>query len=112
MKQQRQTSSLGSLVRAPRPNIVTPAAQNMPDTESIAAQLAAELQKNRELTKKLYLLRGEPPPNDTGDDHSNMGEPPVESRPRSWEVYASMQGIDSLFTGLSKRTPCGAFFTS
>jgi hypothetical protein len=46
------------------------------------------------------------------DDHSVMGEPPEESRQRSWEVYAGMSGVDSLFSGLSKRTPTGGFFTS
>ena len=46
------------------------------------------------------------------DDHSMMGEPEEGVRPRSWEVYASMPGIDSLFSGLSKRTPTGGFFTS
>ena len=36
-----------------------------PDAEpSKAAQLAIELNKNRELTRKLYALRGEAPPND------------------------------------------------
>ena len=33
---------------------------------SPAAQLAIELQKNRELTRVLYTLRGEAPPNDHG----------------------------------------------
>lgn len=79
---------------------------------SVAAQLAIELERNRELTRTLYTLRGEAPPNEHGDDHSMMGEPAEGTRPRSWEVYAAMPGIDSLFTGLSKRTPCGAFFTS
>ena len=46
------------------------------------------------------------------DDHSMMGEPHSEERPRSWEVYAAMPGIDSLFSGASKRTPSGGFFTS
>ena len=46
------------------------------------------------------------------DDHSVMGEPPDDARPRSWEVYAGMPGIDALFSGLSKRTPSGGFFTS
>ena len=32
---------------------------------SPAAQLAAELEKNRELVRVLYTLRGEAPPNDT-----------------------------------------------
>lgn len=41
-----------------------------------------------------------------------MGEPPEGSRARSWEVYAAMPGVDSLFSGLSKRTPTGGFFTS
>lgn len=41
-----------------------------------------------------------------------MGEPEEGVRPRSWEVYAGMPGIDSLFSGLSKRTPTGGFFTS
>ena len=46
------------------------------------------------------------------DDHSMMGEPEEGVRPRSWEVYAGMPGIDSMFSGLSKRTPTGGFFTS
>ena len=33
---------------------------------SPAAQLAIELQRNRELTRVLYTLRGEAPPNDHG----------------------------------------------
>ncbi len=41
-----------------------------------------------------------------------MDEPEDGSRPRAWEVYASMHGVDSLFSGLSKRTPSGGFFTS
>ena len=35
------------------------------ESEDLANKLAAELKKNRELTKKLYTLRGEAPPNDT-----------------------------------------------
>ena len=34
--------------------------------EHFAAKLAAELAKNRELTRKLYTLRGEAPPVDYG----------------------------------------------
>lgn len=60
----------------------------------------------------LYTLRGEAPPNEHADDHSVMGEPEQEARPRSWEVYSGMSGVDSLFSGLSKRTPTGGFFTS
>ena len=41
-----------------------------------------------------------------------MEEPDDDARPRSWETYAGMPGIDSLFSGLSKRTPTGGFFTS
>merc|ERR1711988_334640 len=78
----------------------------------IAEELAKELQKNRELTRKLYTLRGEAPPNEHSDDHSVMEEPNTDARQRSWEVYASMPGVDSLFSGLSKRTPTGGFFTS
>ena len=33
---------------------------------SVAAQLAVELERNRELTRKLYTLRGEAPPNEHG----------------------------------------------
>ena len=33
---------------------------------STAAQLAIELERNRELTRKLYTLRGEAPPNEHG----------------------------------------------
>jgi len=31
---------------------------------SLGAQIAVELQRNRELTAKLYFARGETPPND------------------------------------------------
>ena len=41
-----------------------------------------------------------------------MGEPEADARKASWEVYAGMPGVDSLFSGLSKRTPSGGFFTS
>ena len=41
-----------------------------------------------------------------------MEEPGPDARQRSYEVYASMPGIDSLFSGLSKRTPTGGFFSS
>ena len=71
-----------------------------------------KLAKNRELTRHLYTLRGEAPPNEHGDDHSVMGEPAEEARPRSWEVYAGLPGVDMQFSGLSKRTPSGGFFTS
>ena len=37
-----------------------------PADAPIATKLAAELAKNRELTRKLYTLRGEAPPNDHG----------------------------------------------
>jgi hypothetical protein len=30
----------------------------------------------------------------------------------SWEVYASLPGVDTLYTGVAKRTPSGGFFTS
>eukprot|EP00322_Chrysochromulina_rotalis_P008548 CAMPEP_0115863104 /NCGR_PEP_ID=MMETSP0287-20121206/18522_1 /TAXON_ID=412157 /ORGANISM="Chrysochromulina rotalis, Strain UIO044" /LENGTH=85 /DNA_ID=CAMNT_0003317551 /DNA_START=28 /DNA_END=285 /DNA_ORIENTATION=+ len=80
--------------------------------EDTAAKLAAALEKNRELTRKLYTLRGEAPPNENQDTHSCMGEPHEEERPASWEVYAAMPGIDSLYSGLSKRTPTGGHFTS
>ena len=46
------------------------------------------------------------------DDHTVMDEPSDTARLRSWEVYAAMSGVDSLFSGLSKRTPTGGFFTS
>ena len=36
----------------------------MDPSESMAGKLAAELAKNRELTRRLYTLRGEAPPND------------------------------------------------
>ena len=32
--------------------------------ENVAAALAAEIERNRNLTRTLYTLRGEPPPND------------------------------------------------
>ena len=78
---------------------------------STAAQIAAELQRNRELTIKLYMARGEVPPDDAASDHSMCQEPGAGTR-RPWEVYASMPGIDSLYSGLSKRTLSGGFFTS
>ena len=45
-------------------------------------------------------------------NHSMMDEPDADGRARSWEVYAAMPGIDSLYSGLSKRTPTGGFFSS
>ena len=33
---------------------------------SMAEKLATELKRNRDLTRKLYTLRGEVPPNDAG----------------------------------------------
>ena len=39
-------------------------------------------------------------------------EPAVDTRARPWEVYAGLSGVDSLYSGLSKRTPNGGFFTS
>mmetsp|Transcript_19627 Transcript_19627/g.55532 ORF Transcript_19627/g.55532 Transcript_19627/m.55532 type:complete len:83 (+) Transcript_19627:145-393(+) len=78
---------------------------------SIGAQIAVELQRNRELTAKLYLARGEIPPNDNASQHS-MVEEPTSARPRPYEVYVNMPGVDNLFTGLGKRTPTGGFFTS
>ena len=45
-------------------------------------------------------------------DHSCAPEPAPNSRPKGWEVYAGLSGIDSLYSGLSKRTPNGGFFTS
>ena len=102
-----------------------------------------ELQRNRELSRELYSLRGEAPPNDNAcvaahylrrrhttsslgcariskatsphvrrSVHSMLDEPSAEARSRSWEVYGSMPGMDSLYTGASKRTPTGGFFTS
>merc|ERR1712039_869161 len=81
---------------------------------SVNAQLSIEIQRNKELTAKLYSLRGETPPdaNDGGSDYSAMPEPKEGDRRRPWEVYSSMGGVDSLFSGLSKRTPTGGFFTS
>eukprot|EP00962_Isochrysis_galbana_P040408 scaffold14625_cov125-Isochrysis_galbana.AAC.9 len=43
--------------------------------------------------------------------HSAIEEP-MHERPRPYEVYASLPGVDNLFTGLGKRTPSGGFFTS
>lgn len=40
--------------------------QEPPKQPSLPAQLAIELHKNRELTRKLYAMRGEAPPNDAG----------------------------------------------
>ena len=39
-------------------------------------------------------------------------EPALGARPKNWEIYARQPGIDSLYSGLPKRTPTGAFFTS
>lgn len=72
-----------------------------------AQELKSLLAENTELVRVLYTLRGEAPPNNGSDDHSVMGEPHEEERPRSWEVYAAMPGIDSMPSGLSKRTPTG-----
>mmetsp|Transcript_62561 Transcript_62561/g.104121 ORF Transcript_62561/g.104121 Transcript_62561/m.104121 type:complete len:84 (+) Transcript_62561:38-289(+) len=81
---------------------------------SVNAQLLNEIQRNKDLTAKLYAMRGEVPPsaNDAGSDHSAMPEPKESDRRRPWEVYSDMKGVDSLFSGLSKRTPTGGFFTS
>ena len=77
------------------------------EEKALALELQKQLAKNTELVRVLYTLRGEAPPNNNSDDHSVMGEPHEEERPRSWEVYSAMPGIDSLHTGLSKRTPNG-----
>ena len=45
---------------------MTPRGNEMTEGTDVATQLAKELSKNRELTKTLYTLRGEPPPNDHG----------------------------------------------
>ena len=79
---------------------------------STAAKLAIALQENRELTRKLYTLRGEAPPNEHGDDYSTMGEPVEAARPLAWEIYAGLPGVDNQYSGLSKRTPTGGFFSS
>ena len=39
-------------------------------------------------------------------------EPQPGDRPKAWEVYAVQPGMDALYSGLSKRTPNGGFFTS
>ena len=149
-----------------------------PAEPSLGAQLAISLQRNRELTIKLYTMRNEAAPDDAAcapapaeaplkirrphawpstlsaaltcarlsvdpaiperpraaplrasegacrlrscpaslaprrSDHSCMPEPAADARPKAWEVYAGMPGIDSLYTGLSKRTPNGGFFSS
>ena len=44
--------------------------------------------------------------------HSLQPEPAVGDRRKAWEVYAVQPGIDSLYTGIPKRTPSGGFFTS
>ena len=81
------------------------------EEKALALELQKQLAKNTELVRVLYTLRGEAPPNNNSDDHSVMGEPHEEERPRSWEVYSAMPGIDSLHTGLSKRTPNGMHAT-
>ena len=81
------------------------------EEKALALELQKQLAKNTELVRVLYTLRGEAPPNNNSDDHSVMGEPHEEERPRSWEVYSAMPGIDSLHTGLSKRTPNGTHAT-
>lgn len=42
----------------------TPQAKSEPQQLSIEAQIAIEFQRNRELSRKLYALRGEDPPGD------------------------------------------------
>ncbi|KAL1515127.1 hypothetical protein AB1Y20_004189 [Prymnesium parvum] len=80
---------------------------------SLAEQLAFETQRNRELTRTLRTLRGEPPPPaETGAQSSAREQPVSEEQARSWSIYASMPGVDSLYSGLSKRTPTGGFFSS
>jgi hypothetical protein len=81
-------------------------------TMSVGANLAVALQRNRELTIELYTMRNESPPDDSGSVHSLQPEPAVGDRPKAWEVYAVQPGIDSLYTGIPKRTPSGGFFTS
>ena len=44
-------------------------------------------------------------------EYSTCDEP-CAGKQRPWEVYASLPGVDSLYTGISKRTPTGGFFTS
>ena len=82
----------------------------MAEQPSTDAQLALALQKNKELVSKLRTLRGEvASPDDAGSAPSMSSE--VLYKGNS-EVYARQPGLDALSTGLSKRTPCGAFFTS
>ena len=79
---------------------------------SQAAQLAIALQRNRELAIRVYALRNECPPDDAASQYSTKAEAPPGSRMLSWEVYASLPGVDTLYTGVAKRTPSGGFFTS
>ena len=79
---------------------------------SQAAQLAIALQRNRELAIRVYALRNECPPDDAASQYSTKAEPPPGSRMLSWEVYASLPGVDTLYTGVAKRTPSGGYFTS
>ena len=79
---------------------------------SLPAQLAIELQRNRELAIRVYALRNECPPDDAASQYSTRPEPAPDSRMLSWEVYASLPGVDTLYTGVAKRTPSGGYFTS
>jgi len=53
-----------------------------------------------------------PQPDDAASQYSTKAEPPPGSRMLSWEVYASLPGVDTLYTGVAKRTPSGGYFTS
>ena len=44
---------------------------------------------------------------DAASQYSTKAEPPPGSRMLSWEVYASLPGVDTLYTGVAKRTPSG-----
>ena len=47
----------------------------------------------------------------THQAHLKPQLPPPNSIPTP-QVYAAMPGVDSLYSGLSKRTPTGGFFSS
>ena len=115
-----------------------PSAQPMSAAPAPAAGFAGRaaaiaLQRNRELAIRVYALRNEcpvsailghlrigaifltplhpPQPDDAASQYSTKAEPP-RARACSWEVYASLPGVDTLYTGVAKRTPSGGYFTS
>ncbi|KAG8466114.1 hypothetical protein KFE25_001870 [Diacronema lutheri] len=77
--------------------------------EEYAREKARSTQLRAALTQLEHLERielGAEPPKDV------LPLPKPGDRPYSQEVYVNQSGSDSLFTGLSKRTPIGGFFSS